>query len=268
MNNNKYEQFLFEKKLAKKLLNSNMDERRIAYKSLYSEFFTRFPEVAYDPNNNNNLHKLEWQIKFLKPLLTKDTVFLEIGAGNCLLSIEVAKYVKQVIAYEVADAIPHIENKPENLVLKIFDGVDLFELDDSVDIIYSNQVFEHLHIEDTLHHLQQYYKILKRKGQVAIVTPNSLNGPHDISRNFSTKPEGFHMKEYLYQDIRNLARKIGFNKAKGFLGHKKIGYWGFNVFFFIAFEKAYSLVPRRVRYNIKNSSLLGNLLGIKILIRK
>ena len=267
MYGNKYAQFLLEKELGSKLLASNKEERRIAYKSLYGELFSKFPHIAYNPQSDI-VHKLEWQIKFLKPFLNKSLVFMEIGAGNCLLSIEVCKHVKQVIAYEVADAIPHIENKPSNLILKIFDGIDFDEVNDSVDIIYSNQVFEHLHPEDALWHVQQYFKFLKKGGKVVIITPHCLTGPHDISRNYSKKPEGFHMKEYNYQELKNILLNAGFLYPKFYIGNKKYGYYFFPNSIFVLLEKIYNKVPLNTRYRLKNNQILLNLFRIKMVAKK
>ena len=267
MTDNKYEQYLFEKELAKKLINSNVEERHIAYKSLYGEFFKRFPNVSYNPQSNI-AHKIKWQMKLLKPFLNKDVTFLEIGAGNCLLSLEVAQNVKQVIAYEVADAIQHIENKSNNLLLKIFDGIDFSEVNDSIDLIYSNQVFEHLHIDDTLYHVNQYYKMLKSDGRVVIVTPHSSTGPHDISQDFSTMPEGLHMKEYTYRELRNILLTAGFKTVKGCIGHKRLGYFAINAKTFVILEEFYGLLPKKIRYKLKNNPILLNLLGIKIIALK
>lgn len=266
MNNNKYQRFLFERDLAKKLFNSTLDERRTAYKSLYGEFFERFPNIAFDPHSI--VHNIEWQMRLLKSFLNNDAVFMEVGVGNCLLSVEVSKYVKQVIAYEVADAIPHIKNKPNNLFLKIFDGIDFSELNDSVDVIYNNQVFEHLHTEDTLHHVKQYYKMLKENGRIIIVTPHCTTGPHDISRDFSLKPEGFHMKEYTYKEIRHLLVIAGFKNSKGFIGHKRLGYFAINSLLLIALEEIYGFLPKSIRYKLKKNPILLNLFGIKIVAKK
>lgn len=267
MSNNKYEQFLLEKELANKLKNTTVEERRTAYKTLYGELFEKFPNISYDPNSNN-LHKLTWQLKFLKPLLNKKSVFMEVGAGNCLLSIEVAKQVKQVIAYEVADAIPHIKNKPDNLLLKIFDGIDIREDAHSIDVIYSNQVFEHLHPHDALHHVKQYFNMLNNGGRLVLITPHALTGPHDVSRNYSTKPEGFHMKEYMYKELKKILLDAGFIKTKLFIGHKRIGYFSVNVLLLLVLEKLYSFVPLFIRYKLKNNFVMLNLFRIKMIAVK
>ena len=258
-----YQQYQLEKELANKLLNTTKDQRKSAYKIFYGEFFNKFPKI------NNNLdhkikHKVDWQLRLLKPFLNKNITFMEIGAGNCLLSLKVANYVKCVTAYEVAELITPSTDLPANFKLKVFDGIDFGELDNSIDFIFSNDVFEHLHIEDSFHHVKQYFNMLKSGGKIIIVTPNSLTGPHDISRNFSMKPDGFHMKEYTNMELRKILKSYGFTRIRALLGHKKIGYYAINIFLLIWLEILYNIIPIRVRYKYKNNPILLKLFTIKI----
>ncbi len=264
MANTQYEQFQLEKKLATQLLNTTITERKTVYKKIYNEFFEQFPNVSFDPASNI-AHKIAWQIQLLQPFLNNNCSFMEIGAGNCLLSLKVARRVKHVVAYEVADSATHIDNAPINFKLKVFDGVDFNESNDSFDIIYSNDVFEHLHVEDTFHHLAQYYNILKSNGRIIIVTPHSLTGPHDISRNFTTSPEGFHMKEYTYSELNKVLKSSGFKNLKAYVGHKKTGYFPVSIHFYILIEKLYSQIPSKIRYKLKNNRILAKIFTIKII---
>ncbi|HTE25971.1 class I SAM-dependent methyltransferase [Flavitalea sp.] len=267
MEDNKYAQYILEKELAQKLRLSNTTERKHAYKALYGELFSKFPNIAYNPKSDMS-HKIGWQIELLKPFLQSNLVFVEVGAGNCLLSIEIAKYVKDVIAYEVAETAPHIENAPNNLHLKIFDGIQFSEPDNSIDIIYSNQVFEHLHPDDTPDHLAQCYNMLTPGGRLIIITPNGLTGPYDISRHYSMTPEGLHLKEYNYAELKQQLISIGFKKPKFFIGSKKTGYYCLNAGVVLFLESFYKKIPISIRYKLKGFSLLKNVFGIKIMVSK
>jgi hypothetical protein len=259
-----YDQYVFEKSLGRQLLNTTAKERKEAYKRLYSEFFRKFPKVSFDPYKKIE-HKLQWQSRLLRPYLRESAVFMEIGAGNCLLSLKISENVQKVIAYEVADTVPYVERKPKNFNLKVFDGLDFVEEEDSVDIIYSNDVFEHLHCEDISHHLCQYHNILKIRGKLVIVTPHALTGPHDISRNFSKKPEGFHMKEYTYKEMKKILSTHRFAKIRALLGNKKFGYFEININFLITFEILYSIIPLGIRYSLRNNPILAKIFTIKVI---
>ena len=80
----------------------------------------------------------------------------------------------------------------------------------SVDLAYSNQVMEHLHPEDALEQLANIHRALKPGGKYVCVTPNRLNGPHDISRYFEKTAVGLHLKEYTFAELSGLMRESGF----------------------------------------------------------
>lgn len=267
MSYSKYEHFKLEKELADKLRQSTLDERRVLYRQVYTDFFTRFPEVG-EGLNISKTDRLAWQLKLMKPLLNKEKTVLEIGAGDCLVSKELCKHFKKVIGYEVADSIPFIEGKPENFELKIFNGFDMHEQPGSVDIVYSNQVFEHLHPDDTAPLLRNYHTYLRKGGKVVIITPHIATGPHDVSRDFTKTPEGFHLKEYTYSEMSSLLKANGFHKIKGYIGYSKIGYYGVPVALMSFAEKIYNLIPGALRRKLKNNSLVFNFFGLKIIAEK
>jgi 2-polyprenyl-3-methyl-5-hydroxy-6-metoxy-1,4-benzoquinol methylase len=263
----KYKHFVLEKKLANELRQSTLQDRKILYKRVYNDLFTTYPEVTHCLDASV-AERLNWQLKLLKHLYNKEKVFLEIGAGDCLLSKELAKHFKKIVAYEVADSIPFVEGIPENFELKIFNGFDMTEQASSYDIVYSNQVFEHLHPDDTIPLLRAYHKFLKENGTLVIVTPHKLTGPHDISRDFCENAEGFHLKEYTYKELRSLLKATGYKNIKGYIGYSKLGYIGINISLLVVIEKAYSRFPRFLKKKIKHSSVLFNLFGLKIIARK
>ena len=68
-------------------------------------------------------------------------------------------------------------------------------------------------------------KLLKKGGSYILRTPQKYLGPWDISRYFSDTPEGFHLKEWSYQDILYEARNTGFTKFLGSLQIKEKSIW-------------------------------------------
>ena len=263
----KYQHFLLEKKLADELRESTLQERKILYKRVYNDFFSAYPEILHSLDTSDS-ECLAWQLKFLKHLFDKEKTILEIGAGDCLLSKELAKYFKKVVGYEVADTIPLVEGKPENFELKIFNGFDIPEMPLSYDIVYSNQVFEHLHPDDTIPLLQEYHTFLNENGRLVIVTPHKITGPHDVSRHFCENAEGLHLKEYTYKELKSLLRATGYKNIKGYIGHRKIGYIGMPVSLLIFVEKIYGRFPRILKKKLRHSSVLKSIFGLKIVADK
>jgi len=267
MTYDKFEHFQLERKLANELRNTTVDQRRVLYGKLYNDLFSSFPNIP-DGLNISKEDRLAWQLKLMKRLFDKNKVVLEIGAGDCLLSKELAKHFRKIIAYEVADSIPFIEGKPDNFELKIFNGVDMKEQPSSVDIIYSNQVFEHLHLDDITPLLNDYHSYLTKGGKLVVITPHRYTGPHDISRDFTKEAEGFHMKEYTYKEMKSILSAHGFKKIRGYIGYSKIGYFAVPMPLLILAEKMFNIFPSGLKRKMRGNSLVFNLFGMKIIAEK
>ena len=267
MSYNKYEHFQLERKLAAQLKDTTVEQRRVLYQKLYNDLFSNFPTIP-DGLDSSNDARMAWQLKLMKKLFNKEKVILEIGAGDCLLSKEFAKHFKKIIAYEVADSIPFVEGKPENFELKIFNGVDMKETANSVDIIYSNQVFEHLHLDDITPLLNDYHSYLTKGGKLVVITPHRYTGPHDISRDFTKEAEGFHMKEYIYKEMKSILSAHGFKKIRGYVGYSKLGYFSVPMPLLILAEKFFNIFPDKFKRKVRGNSLVFNLFGMKIIAEK
>jgi SAM-dependent methyltransferase len=78
--------------------------------------------------------------------------------------------------------------------------------DDSVDIVLSNELVEHLHPNDAADQIAEVYRILKPNGVYLCGTPNRISGPYDCSNIAPELPcavvgnmyvaNGLHLKEY------------------------------------------------------------------------
>jgi len=217
------EHYEIEKELAGRLRNASKQERRYLYSSLYDELFRRVPhhpQLTRKTSPEETAHYVAIQIMFLRPYLNKDVVFVEVGPGDCTLSLEVAKSVKQVFAVDVSDEITKDLVVPENFRLILSDGISIPGLPNSVDVVYSYQLMEHLHVDDAIEQLQNIYHALAPGGCYICVTPNKWTGPHDVSRFFDQQATGFHLKEYTALELQSLFRKVGFLKIRLFVGGK------------------------------------------------
>jgi predicted SAM-dependent methyltransferase len=264
---NKFEHFQLERKLANQLRATTAEQRRSMYGEVYTVLFSTFPELA-NKHETSPEERIGWQLKLVQKLYNKDKVFLEIGAGDCALSKAIAPYFKKIVAYEVSDSIPFIDGKPSNFELKIFNGVDMYEPDGSMDIIYSNQVFEHLHTDDTLPLLKTYHNFLSKNGKLVVITPHRLTGPHDISRDFTKEAEGFHMKEYTYKELRDQMKTTGFRNIKGYVGHNKLGYFSLPMWLLIFAENIGDCLPKFLKKKLKTNKLAFNFFGMKVIATK
>jgi SAM-dependent methyltransferase len=156
------------------------------------------------------------QLGPLASLLYPELRFLELGAGDCALSCEVAQRVARVYAVDVSQHITEPGRALGNLRLIIANACELPLAPQSVDLVYSDQVIEHLHPEDAEGALRETHRVLAPGGRCVCVTPPRITGPHDISKYFSRVATGFHLKEYTGTELHRMFRKAGFSRI-GFM---------------------------------------------------
>src|SRR5262249_32804096 len=97
-----------ELELAEKLKNASTDDRARLYSEVYDELFRRVPnhpllQRKTDPQMQQKL--IDAQLRLLKPFLKPETVFMEVGPGDCSLSRAVTPFVKKVYAVDVSKEI-------------------------------------------------------------------------------------------------------------------------------------------------------------------
>jgi SAM-dependent methyltransferase len=258
-----------ERRLAQRLRDADRPARRTLYTALYDDLYRLLPDhpafrIAARPDvRKAYVAKL---VRWLEPYLGRDRTFLEIGPGDCLLSIAVAERSRWVHAVDVSDGIASTV-RPPNFTLHIGDGVNLPLPDAAVDLAFSDQLMEHLHPDDALDQLRDIHRVLAPGGTYVCITPNKLSGPHDVSRFFSDESEGFHIREYTAGELAALMRQIGFADVRVALpvrGRLR----AFPLAPFVWLERALQLLPERARRPLARSRVLGALLGIRLFARK
>lgn len=246
------EHYEIEKELAGRLRNAAKQERCHLYASLYNELFQRVlhhPQLTQTISPQRTQAAAAAQINILKQFLGKDIKFLEVGAGDCALSLEVAKFVKEVYAVDVFAEIANDLTPPPNFRFILSDGCSIRVPLETVNLAYSHQLMEHLHPEDAFTHLQNIYNALLPGGVYVCITPNRLSGPHDISKHFDTVASGFHLKEYTISELRNLFKKAGFSKVRVRVGARGI-YMSIPALPLVLLEKLLWAFPYAMRKSI------------------
>ena len=216
-----------ERELADRLRNAGKEERRHLYTALYDELFRRVPDhplLTDKVNATARNRETTRQLRLLKRFLNRDTTFLEIGSGNCSLSVEVARRVKKVYTVDVSTEVTKGITCPANLELIISDGTSIPVEHGSIDLAYSNQLMEHLHPEDALEQLRNIHAALRSGGSYLCITPNRINGPHDISRLFDRVATGFHLKEYTNRELKSMLETTGFSRFSALVLFRGFGF--------------------------------------------
>ncbi len=256
-----------ERELADKLRAATRVERRSLYSTLYNELYRLIPyhsQVRKKFSQEKEEGKCTARIRLLKPYLNEDTVFLEIGAGSCALSKRVATLVKQVYAVDVSDEIVRNIEFPDNLKFLLSDGCSIPLDGNSVNIAFSDQLIEHLHPDDTFEQLRNVYEVLISGGTYICMTPNRLNGPHDISKYFSTTAQGLHLKEYTTHDLGALFMSAGFKNVAALVGARG-RYITVPLLSLVIIEKLLMLLPYRMKRYIAGSVPFRILLGCRVI---
>lgn len=210
------EHYAIERRLAQRLRDASGDERPALYAQVYDELFSSIPHHPQlrRRDSRERVQQVERELHFLAPLLGSELRVLEIGAGDLALSRRLAGLVREVHAVDVASAIAATESPARNLHIYLTDGRRLPLAGGCIDLVYSNQLLEHLHPEDAALHLREVHRVLAPGGRYLCVTPNALTGPWDISRMFSAEPTGLHLREYCNRELVGLLRGAGFEGVR------------------------------------------------------
>ncbi|MBN2185125.1 MAG: methyltransferase domain-containing protein [Candidatus Krumholzibacteriota bacterium] len=259
-----------EKELAKRLRNSSCEERHHLYSILYDELYQRVPhhpQIRKKASPELEASKLARRSKLLSRYLNNDSVFMEIGAGSGSLSLKLAKTAKQVFAVDVSAEIAKDLEIPPNMKYLISDGCSIPVSDGSVDLAFSDQLIEHLHPDDVVKQLKNIFSALRPGGIHICLTPNRLNGPHDISQYFSMVAEGFHLKEYTNSELKRLFKDAGFSKISVLIGARGT-YIKTPCFVVSTVEKILSCLPCNIRRRIADTMIFRVILGCRIFALK
>jgi SAM-dependent methyltransferase len=238
-----------EKEIAGRLKRADRDERRKIYAGMYDELFSRVPDHprligVRDPDSlaAHNRKKFALVKRFVNP----ETVFVEFAPGDCTFAYLVGGRARTVIGVDISDQSAKALTAPENFTLHVYDGFRLDLADGCADVVFSDQFIEHLHPDDADLHFQLVHKLLKPGGSYIFRTPHAFHGPFDISAYFSDVPEGFHLKEWTYAELKARFRALGFSSWRG--GLKRRGrYHELPVGLIAGYEKMIGRLPHRIR---------------------
>jgi len=241
--------FQVEKGLAEQLKQADRTGRRAIYDRMYDELFaqvrdhprlTRTNDPARAARNSRN------KLQLIGRLLQSQMTIAEIAPGDCLFLAQLAARVRFAYGIDICDQRPATLVPPANLRLIVYDGYDTHEIaDTSLDLVFSDQLIEHLHPEDTAEHFRFVKRLLKPGGRYLFRTPHALTGPHDVSAYFSDEPLGFHLKEWTYGELDQLLAQAGFRQWKK--------YWAVRSYraalptvYFNAWEGALGRLPKKL----------------------
>ncbi len=145
------------------------------YNEVYDELFkkvTDHPQIINKLDESRKYSKASKRLSLLLRFVSKETIFIEIGPGDCALAIAVSKYVKYVLALDVSKEIISDQSVPDNVMRVLYNGIDNPLGQKKADVIFSDNLIEHLHPEEVVEQTQRVYDILKPGGKYICITPN------------------------------------------------------------------------------------------------
>jgi len=264
------EHYELEKTLAARLRTASKEERRRLYPALYDELFRRLPRhptLAQESSPEAIRREVGRQLAILGRFLSPETVCLEIGPGSCALALAVAERVRHVYGAEVSAELTSQARLPANFTLLATDGSSLDLPAATVNVVYSNQLMEHLHPADAVDQLQHIYRVLTPGGRYVCVTPNRLSGPWDVSRHFDRVATGFHLHEYTVGELESLLRAAGFRRIDAYVGARG-HYVRVPIRLISGCERALMALPEAVSWRVAHSPPVRVLLGMRLVALK
>lgn len=259
------EQYEVERRLATRLKGATREERKSLYGSVYDELFKsvpHHPQLTRKENAEQEMRQglIHGLAELLARFVDADTRFLEVGAGDCQLSLHVARKARQVFALDVSEQISRNEAVPANFKLILSDGCSVPLDPASLDVAFSHQLLEHVHPEDALEQLRNVHAALAPGGYYICITPSSFSGPHDISKYFEDVPGGFHLKEYSTAELVRVFKEAGFTRFRTFFWSKGI-LLRIPVGPILAVEALMGLLPRSWQRRLASGYPLNRILG-------
>jgi ubiquinone/menaquinone biosynthesis C-methylase UbiE len=195
---------------------------------------------------------------------------IEIGPGRCHLAVSLAPLVRKIYGVDVSELSEGAGRGIPNFELRQTDGIHMPFDSDSIDLVISNQLMEHLHPDDAYDQLREIYRVLRTGGSYICVTPSRVNGPHDCSARFEDIPcpvrdrdylaTGLHLKEYTTHELKVLFNAAGFKRFQSWIGVRGHYAW-VPPSVMNGIESTARLIPPRLR---KRSRLLGAVLGNRV----
>jgi SAM-dependent methyltransferase len=254
-----------ELELAERLRSAPRDERLGLYGEVYDQLFQRVPnhpQLTRKVSEAERRAGVADRVSLLRRFIDPQTVFLEIGAGDGSLTLEVARHARKCYALDVSrEILSGVQHPRVQTVLS--DGCSVPVPANSVTLAYSFQVMEHIHPDDALEQLRNLFAVIAPDGSYVCITPNRLNGPHDVSKFYDPVARGFHLKEYTAAELEALFRKVGFSKVEAYPRFRG-RYLRMPLVVIKSFEWMFGLLPYSIRKRIGRKPIIQNMLQVSL----
>jgi len=138
------------------------------------EDYDKYLKTIYKNRFNKNLEKRTkvWKIltsNFFQKYIKKENTVVEIAAGYCEFINQIKAKTKIAVDYN-PDTKKYAD---KNIKVFINSSTDIKSIkDESVNVVFISNFFEHLNKEDIIKTLKEVHRILNKNGKLLILQPN------------------------------------------------------------------------------------------------
>jgi len=222
---NLIEAFLVEKKFHHAILSEDsFENRKILYRDVYLTVHRIYGKTASRIKGKNNPKDRIVRL-FQKELSGRSILDIGCGEGYFLASISRKLEHKRLVGIDVS--IPPLARKLPNIEFVTKDIID-FRFADKFDVVFSDNVLEHIAPVDVGKHLTSVNRTLHKGGTFILLMPNRLFGPSDVTRSIDfsysnrIEAQGTHLNETTYSELIPILVKHGFGNFRTIVPFRKI----------------------------------------------
>jgi SAM-dependent methyltransferase len=153
---------------------------------------------------------------FRQELAGKSVLDVGCGDGHFLLAIHDLLPHGDLFGLDISEVWLNARKPFPPAIKFLRQSIVSFTLDRVFDVVFSNQVFEHLAPSDVSDHLRSVHNALVPGGRFILSLPNRLWGPSDITRIVDNTyrgrvaAQGSHLNESSYSELIPLLQNSGF----------------------------------------------------------
>ncbi len=217
-------------------------------------------QLALKSQDSLKRAELQELLDTLRPFLDADTVYAEIGAGDCALTMMVAPFVRKAYAIDVSETVTRGASAP-NLEVVLSDGVSTLV---KATLIFSNQLMEHLHPDDAVDQLANVFAALGVRRALFLHHPQPSRRPaRRLARHRSGRPR-IPPARIHEPELAGLFRSVGFGRVQAFVRIRNFQ-TTLPLFFVTALEAIIGALPRGLGYRAANLPVLRRVLEVQLI---
>lgn len=217
--------FLIEKEFHSAVLKEqSFEERKKLYRDVYAAVHPIYGKNASHMVSGRN--PKDRTVRLFRRELAGMSV-LDVGCGEGYFLASVARILghKRLVGIDVsipprAKQLPHIEFVSSDIID--------FQFDYEFDVVFSDQVLEHIAPVDMSMHLMSINRSLRKGGTFIVLLPNRLFGPSDVTRiidfTYSGRVAalGTHLNEMSYAETIHALQEHGFGDFRTIVPFRKV----------------------------------------------